>query len=132
MASSRIEIAGPPERAKQARVGFPWVLPLTSPPSAVWSTRFEEVDWRSLAPQLRPPYHPRLDGDRVWLPGLEPDALRPILDIVADQVEQISSAVVEEEQTAVSREAETDEARRRRDEASSAAFDEWWKERRAG
>jgi len=81
---------------------------------------------------LRPPYHPRLDGDRVWLPGLEPDALRPILDIVADQVEQISSAVVEEEQTAVSREAETDEARRRRDEASSAAFDEWWKERRAG
>lgn len=132
MASSRIEISGPPIRAEQARVGFPWILPLTSPPSLLWSTRFSEVDWASLDSRLRPPYHPRLDGDRIWLPGLAPDALKPILDLVADQIEQISAAVIEEEQTAVSREAETAEARRQKDNAAAATFDEWWRERQAG
>jgi hypothetical protein len=81
--------------------------------------------------RLRPPYHPRLDGDRIWLPGLEPDALTPILDVVADQIEQISSAVIEDEQTAVSRQADEAEARRHKDNAAATTFEEWWRERQA-
>ncbi|HEV3322799.1 MAG TPA: hypothetical protein VG147_11515 [Solirubrobacteraceae bacterium] len=131
MAYGRIKISGPPKKAEQARVGFPWILPLTSPPSPLWSTRFDEVDWASLDRRLRPPYHPRLDGDRIWLPGLEPDALTPILDVVADQIEQISSAVIEDEQTAVSRQADEAEARRHKDNAAATTFEEWWRERQA-
>jgi hypothetical protein len=130
--ASRIQISGPPSRAEQARVGFPWILPLTSPPSPLWSARFSEIDWASLNPRLRPPYHPRLDGDRIWLPGLEPEALKPILDLVADQVEQISAAVIEDEQTAVSREAEAADARQQKDNAAATTFEEWWRERQAG
>lgn len=132
MATSRIEVSGPPRRAERARVGFPWILPLSAPPSPLWARRFEEVEWTSLDPRLRPPYHPRLDGDRIWLPGLEPDALRPILDVVVDAVDRTSSAVLEEEQAAVSREASEAEGRRQRDENAAAVFDEWWRERQAG
>lgn len=132
MSTSRISVTGPPRQAEEPRVGFRWILPLSSPPSTLWATRFGETDWVARASVLRPPYNPRLDGDRVWLPALEPDALRPVLDIVADEIERISAEVLAEEQNAISRQSERDEARHREEREATASFEEWWRDRQVG
>ena len=118
-------------KAEQPRVGFPWVMPLTSPPSRAWAERFNAIDWGELTPDLRSPYHPRLDGSQIWLPGRRGDALQRVLDVVASQVEEIGRQVDEEEQVAVSSAQRSDQESAKRFAEDSAVISDWW-QRRAG
>jgi hypothetical protein len=129
--SKTVNIAGPPTKAEQPRVGFPWTMPLTSAPSRAWIDRFNAVEWGSLTPDLQSPYNPRLDGSQVWLPGLRGEALQRVLDVVAAQVEEIGRQVAEEEQTAVSSAQRTDQEAAKRFAEDSELISEWW-QRRAG
>jgi len=52
--------------------------------------------------------------------------------MVADLVDKTSSAVTDEEQVAVSREADATEAQRERHAAAEASLEDWWTKRQAG
>jgi hypothetical protein len=85
-----VTIAGPPFRASTPRVGFPYMLPLTKTPPPEWAQEFEGQDWASVDPRLRPPHHPRLEADHVWLPSVaDPGDLRDLLDAVTAQIEEV-------------------------------------------
>jgi hypothetical protein len=106
-------------------------MPLTAAPSRAWAERFDAVDWAALTPNLRPPYHPRLDGAQIWLPGVRGETLQDVLDVVATQVDEVGQQVAAEEQTAVSNARRAEQDAKQRFAEDSETISEWWK-RRAG
>lgn len=121
-----VSVAGPPCRAAQPRIGFPYVLPLSATPPPDWVQHFEAQDWASIDTRLRPPYHPRLEGDRVWLPGIaDLTELTQVLDAVVARIEEVDRAYEELVTAHEKRESEGIRKAAERRAQEDAAFEEW-------
>jgi hypothetical protein len=123
---SLITVAGPPRRAEQARIGFPFLMPLNTTPPADWAASFEAQDWTTVDMRLRPPYHPRLEGDLVWLPGIEIEELVPIVDAIVERIEAIDADYVARLEAHERAQAESVEQHAERVAREQEILDQWW------
>jgi hypothetical protein len=127
--AENIMLAGLPAPADRSRLGYSWILPLTSVPSRAWGAHFEQVEWAALVAGLRPPYLPRLDGAQIWVPAVRGEALKAVLSAIADQVEQITLAGAAPE-TASGQMGRSRGGAERRLAEETILIEEWWEERR--
>lgn len=113
-------------------MGFPYVVPLSQVPPPEWAKLFEARNWAQADGRLRPPHHPRLEGDLLWLPGVPLDDLLVVLDLVADEVQEIDRVYAERRAQGYEREMKRLDVSEQRKAQENAAFAEWWRARQGG